>query len=90
MSKYTKIVIIGFVLWISETAYFGFNATPENAIESTLDFISGVLIAWGILGDLLSNVTIVKKTYSRSNTNIDKVEKFIVENPKVNLKTRHK
>lgn len=85
MSRYNKIFLIGFILWIAETAYFGFNAKPENGLESFLDTVSIILMAWGIIGDILSNVTIIKKTYARSNTTISNVEKFVVENPKVKL-----
>lgn len=60
--KYFVIATVGFVLWISETAYFGFNAKPENNIEATLDFISALLIGWGIIGDILKGVEIHKKS----------------------------
>lgn len=66
-SKYIIIIIIGVILWISETAFFGWNDKPESAAESLLDFISGVLIFWGIIGDLFSNVTIIKKHYNTFN-----------------------
>lgn len=69
-SKYITILIIGFVLWIAETAAFGFNEKPENGLERALDFVAITLMIWGLLGDLLSNLTIVKKTYVTENNNI--------------------
>lgn len=60
--KYFVIATVGFILWISETAYFGFNATPENNVEKTLDLLSGLLIGWGIIGDILKGVEIHKKS----------------------------
>lgn len=83
MNRYNKIFLIGFILWIAETAFFGFNSKPENGLESFLDTVSVILMAWGIIGDILSNVTIIKKSYHRSNTTVNGVKKFIVENPKV-------
>lgn len=58
--KYLLLIIAGFILWIAETAYFGFNEKPENAVESTLDFIAFTMMFWGIIGDIFSNLTIVK------------------------------
>lgn len=65
--KYFAIATFGFVLWLAETAYFGFNATPENNIEKTLDLVSGILIGWGIIGDILSGIEIHKKSTSVFN-----------------------
>jgi uncharacterized membrane protein len=61
------IVIIGFIIWFAETAYFGFNAKPESATESFFDFLSAFIIGWGVIGDILSNVTIIKKTFNTFN-----------------------
>lgn len=50
----------GFAIWILETIYFGYNATPQSGAESVLDFVSAVMIVWGILGDLASTLYVVK------------------------------
>jgi len=68
--KYLLLIIAGFILWIAETAYFGFNEKPENAVESTLDFIAFTMMFWGIIGDIFSNLTIVKKYNITDTTNI--------------------
>lgn len=62
MNKYTYFVIIGFVLWIAETAYFGWNEKAQSSPERILDTVAFVLMAWGIVGDILKNVTIEKRT----------------------------
>lgn len=86
-NKYMIIIIVGVVLWISETAYFGWNAKPESAGESVLDFIAGVMIGWGIIGDLISNVTIIKRYSTVNNINTKTVE---LNNPKVNVGKKSK
>lgn len=83
--KYMILVVAGFILWIAETAYFGWNRTPETSGEATLDFISGIMIGWGILGDLLRNVTIVKRNTTVNNINTKTVE---VVNPKLKMKRK--
>lgn len=78
MNKYTKILLLGLAVWLAETAYFGFNRMPENGIEGTLDLLSGILIGWGLLGDILTNVEIHKHTHmldkSVNNITTKKVE----------------
>lgn len=39
MKKYNYIIIIGWLLWISETWYFGWNDKPINNIEYTFDLL---------------------------------------------------
>ncbi len=77
--KYFLIATVGFVIWLVETAYFGWNATPENSIEATFDVLSAVLIAWGIIGDILTNVS-VHKTYEGDTFNV-KNQKYIDARP---------
>jgi len=55
--EYIILVIVGFTLWVLETAYFGWNEKPINEIEKILDVVSWVLIIWGILGDIASKIT---------------------------------
>lgn len=59
--KHIIIAGAGLALWLAETAYFGFNAKPSNGLEATLDLLSTILILWGIIGDILSGVTIQKR-----------------------------
>jgi len=65
--KYFAIATIGFILWIGETAFFGWNAKPESVAESTLDVLSALLIGWGIIGDILKGVEIHKKSHTTFN-----------------------
>lgn len=69
-NKYFIIASLGFLIWIIETAAFGFNAKPESGLESFLDVLSGGMIIYGILGDLLTNVEIHKNYYRYKETNI--------------------
>jgi len=69
-NKYFIILLLGFMLWIVETAAFGFNAKPESGLESFLDLVSGGMIVYGLIGDLLRNVEIHKNYYKYKETNI--------------------
>lgn len=85
--KYFAIATVGFVLWLAETAYFGFNATPENNVEKTLDFVSALLIGWGIIGDILKGVEIHKKSttvFNETHNITTKKVEVIGDNQKVN------
>lgn len=83
-NKYFIILLIGFVLWIAETAYFGFNKTPESNAEAFLDVVTAGMIIYGLVGDLLRNVEIHKNYYKYKETNITtrKVE-VKGDNPKI-------
>lgn len=59
-NKFPYIAFLGLAVWLGETAFFGFNSTPENNIEATLDILSFILVAWGVIGDLSRNVQIHK------------------------------
>lgn len=52
MSKFDCFLIAGLVLWLIETAYFGWNDTPHSVAEQMFDLISSILIAYGVLGGL--------------------------------------
>ena len=62
MNKYITLVLLGFALWLLETAYFGWNMKPKSAVEAILDSVSVMLIAWGIIGDVLNGLLISKVT----------------------------
>lgn len=51
--KYFIIAMLGIVIWFTETAIFGFHDKPQSGLEAALDVLSGMLIAWGIVGSLL-------------------------------------
>lgn len=67
-NKYFIILVLGFVLWLAETAYFGFNDKPENGIEATLDAATFLMMAYGLIGDLLRNVRITKHYHNISTS----------------------
>ena len=73
--KYTLLATIGFTLWLTETAYFGWNETAQSTPESILDTIAWLFIVWGILGDILNGLQITK------NTIIDQRKTEIVQPP---------
>jgi hypothetical protein len=60
MNRFTILVFAGLALWIVETAMFGFNDKPGSGQEKMLDQLSMILIWWGIIGDILSGVTVQK------------------------------
>jgi hypothetical protein len=64
---YRILVLVGFALWLGETAYFGYNDTPQSGLEKMLDIISQAAIFWGILGDLLTGLKISKHEHHITN-----------------------
>lgn len=60
--KYLIIALVGSVLWIGESWYFGWNRTAETTAEAWMDSISTILIFWGIIGDILQGMNITKVT----------------------------
>ncbi len=70
-NKYFIILILGFLLWIAETAYFGFNKTPENAAEGLADVATALMVIYGVIGDLSRNVRITKHYHNISTTRIN-------------------
>lgn len=70
-NKYFIILILGTVLWLAETAYFGFNDKPENGAEAALDILSFGMIFYGLIGDLLRNVRITKHYHSITTNRIN-------------------
>ena len=69
-NKYFIILVVGFVIWVAETAYFGFNKTPESGAEAFLDLVSAAMIIYGIIGDLTTNLRIHKHYHNISTTNV--------------------
>jgi hypothetical protein len=54
MNKYkgTILIGIGWALWIIETAYFGWNNTPQSGAEKILDTMSWFFILYGLFLEL--------------------------------------
>ena len=65
---YRLLVLLGFIVWFSETAYFGFNAVPHSNAEKMLDIISQIAIVWGVIGDVLNGLKISKHEHNITNT----------------------
>ena len=65
--KYTIIGFFGLALWFGETWYFGWNYKAKSVPEMMLDNISTILMIWGIIGDILSNVKLEKSTTINTN-----------------------
>lgn len=41
------IFMFGIILWLSESAYFGWNAVPNSTLELVCDIVSGIIILIG-------------------------------------------
>lgn len=59
--QYKIMVTIGFIVWLLGTAYGGFQLEAQSVFEKITDFLGIVLVCWGIIGDLISNLKIVKE-----------------------------
>jgi len=46
---YECLIVVGFIIWLAETAYFGFNVKPINNIEYFFDVFSVSLIFVGVV-----------------------------------------
>lgn len=74
MTFYKWLVVIGIIFWIAETWYFGWNREPQSAQEGIADFIVGIMIFWGVIGDVLQNVRIQKFNTTHNNINTKTVQ----------------
>lgn len=66
--KYLIITIIGIALWLIETAYFGWNSKAQSTPEKMFDAIGWLLIIWGFIGDITTNLNITKNTNITTKT----------------------
>jgi hypothetical protein len=48
------LIIGGFIIWLAETAYFGFNLTPQSNAEEFFDLFAGVMILNGTLLEIMN------------------------------------
>lgn len=90
INKYFVVFWIGFIAWIAETAYFGFNSHPKNGMEATADVATTILMVYGIIGDLLRNVRFQKHVKNVTNIQTKKVQ--FQDEPKIasyNVKMRN-
>lgn len=83
--KHQIIIAIGVAIWLIETAVFGWNAKPGSVAEARWDGFAIVVILWGIIGDIFSNLEIHKNYYKYKETNIKaKTVEIKGESPTVN------
>lgn len=85
MSFYRSLVLVGLIFWIAETAYFGWNKTPQSPQEQIADYISIIMVFWGIVGDITRNVHIQKFNTTHNNINTKTVE---IKNAKIERKKK--
>ena len=48
--SYDHIFWAGLILWLLETAYFGWNETAQSGAERVLDIVSAGLVLYGVVG----------------------------------------
>lgn len=60
LKPYVALLVSGFTLWVIETCAFGINERPESFLEAILDTAAFIMMFWGVLGDLLSNLYVIK------------------------------
>lgn len=59
--KYEILFVFGFIIWFIGTWTGGWSNTPQSNFERMTDFVGGIFMVWGIVGDILNNLTIVKE-----------------------------
>lgn len=74
---YGLLALAGITLWVIENIYFGWNKTPQSGLEGFCDLLAAILMFWGVVGDITSNLTIVKRT------DIEHVESIKIFTPKM-------
>lgn len=73
-NKYFYILVAGFVLWVIETAAFGFNKEPQSGFEGFLDVVAVMLMVFGAIGDITTNLRIHKTYHNITNIKTQKVQ----------------
>ena len=56
-----KYVFMGFIFWIAENMYFGWNLKPENGYELACDYIVSFLICCGLWKNTLIYIAEIKQ-----------------------------
>lgn len=72
--KYLYLAMAGLALNLVETWLFGWHWKAQSGAESFWDSFSLILVVWGVIGDIASNVQIHKHHTSTTNINTQKVE----------------
>jgi hypothetical protein len=49
MRASTRIYLIGFLFWLLETGYFGWNALPQSPAEVICDGIAALIVVVGLV-----------------------------------------
>lgn len=65
---YRGMTIVAAIIWVASQVHFGSDA---KGIGATISNISGIAMAWGIIGDITRNIVIHK--HETTNNNIDKI-----------------
>lgn len=65
---YRLLGLMGLVLWLATTAYFGWKIHPSSGVDNMLSTVGAIMAGWGIFGDLSSNLTFTKETNLKTNT----------------------
>ena len=68
MNKYTYMAIAGFIIWLIGTWHGGWQETPQSVFERCTDILGLYLTVWGVLGDILKNLTFQKNTNISAET----------------------
>ena len=72
LNKFDYIFFAGLILWILETAAFGFNDEPINDFEHLTDIISILLVVYGSIGSLFSALKTVVNIHTHGNIEVGK------------------
>lgn len=56
---YIGLFLAGLAIQIIEDIIFGWG-NPGHGVAGFMDVVSGIFLIWGLLGDLLSNLTLTK------------------------------
>jgi hypothetical protein len=72
--KYLIIAVTGLAISLIETGLFGWHWKAQSGAEHFWDVFSSILIAWGVIGDILTGVRIHKHYNNTTTINTDKVD----------------
>ena len=56
MNKYDWFVIVSLIVWVAETAFFGFHAVAITPLEHLLDQVCLILTIYGGLGGVATAI----------------------------------
>ena len=54
MTKYDFFFVGGLLLWLAQTAFFGWNILPVSKMDNVIDYFTYALMAYGVVGGLLN------------------------------------